>query len=43
MERNEPGAITSLVVLDEQQRPAGVVHIHDCLRAEGRAPEARQG
>jgi arabinose-5-phosphate isomerase len=32
METNEPGAITSLVVVDENDRPEGVVHIHDCLR-----------
>jgi len=32
MERNRPAAITSLVVTDEERRPAGVVHIHDILR-----------
>jgi arabinose-5-phosphate isomerase len=26
-------AITSLFVTDEQQRPLGILHIHDCLRA----------
>ncbi len=29
---NERG-ITSLFVVDEQQKPIGIVHIHDCLRA----------
>ncbi len=32
MEANQPGAITSLVIVDEAGRPAGVVHIHDCLK-----------
>jgi arabinose-5-phosphate isomerase len=32
MENNPGGAITSLVVVDEEGRPRGVVHIHDCLR-----------
>lgn len=31
MEENEGGAITSLVVLDEDRRPLGVLHLHDCL------------
>jgi arabinose-5-phosphate isomerase len=35
METNTPGAITSLVVVDREGRPAGVVHIHDCLRPPG--------
>ena len=26
-------AITSLFAVDDEQRPAGIVHIHDCLRA----------
>ncbi len=26
-------SITSLFVVDEQQRPLGILHIHDCLRA----------
>jgi arabinose-5-phosphate isomerase len=26
-------AITSLFVLDEEKRPLGILHIHDCLRA----------
>lgn len=33
MENNPGGSITSLVVLDEDGRPIGVVHLHDCLRA----------
>ena len=28
------GKITSLVVVDETQRPRGVVHLHDILRAK---------
>ena len=32
METNRPGAITSLVVVDDDGRPEGVVHIHDCLK-----------
>jgi len=32
MEENEPGPITSLVIVDEAGRPRGVVHLHDCLR-----------
>jgi CBS domain-containing protein len=28
------GAITSLVITDEAGRPAGVIHIHDILRAK---------
>ncbi|MCK4415383.1 MAG: KpsF/GutQ family sugar-phosphate isomerase [Candidatus Eisenbacteria sp.] len=43
METNQPGAITSLVVVDEIGRPAGVVHIHDCLRAEGRGSSRSAG
>lgn len=39
METNHPGAITSLVVVDEAGRPEGVIHIHDILRVEG--PPAR--
>ncbi len=31
METNRPGAITFLVVVDDERRPTGVVHIHDCL------------
>jgi arabinose-5-phosphate isomerase len=26
-------AITSLMVVDEERRPLGILHIHDCLRA----------
>jgi arabinose-5-phosphate isomerase len=32
MEENRPGAITSLVVVDEGRRVEGVLHLHDCLR-----------
>jgi arabinose-5-phosphate isomerase len=32
MEDNEPGPITSLVVVDPEGRPIGVLHLHDCLR-----------
>ncbi len=32
MEENEPGPITSLIVVDAEARPLGVVHLHDCLR-----------
>jgi arabinose-5-phosphate isomerase len=32
------GPITSLIILDDDERPAGVIHIHDCLRAVGHAP-----
>jgi arabinose-5-phosphate isomerase len=28
------GVITSLVITDESGRPAGVIHIHDILRAK---------
>ncbi len=33
METNLPGAITSLVIVDEARRPEGVIHIHDILRS----------
>ncbi len=33
MEGNQPGPITSLVVVDPERRPRGVIHIHDILRA----------
>ena len=33
MEENRPGPISSLVVVDEENRPTGVLHLHDCLRA----------
>lgn len=32
METNPGGPITSLVVVDAEGRPDGVVHLHDCLR-----------
>ncbi len=32
METNRPGAITFLVVADKENRPMGVIHIHDCLK-----------
>ncbi len=32
MEENEPGPITALLVVDADGRPAGVLHLHDCLR-----------
>ena len=33
MERREGGAVTLLIVADDDGRPAGLVHIHDILRA----------
>ena len=30
MEARRPGAVTSLVVVEEK-RPVGVLHLHDCL------------
>lgn len=36
MERHDPGPITALVVVDEEGRPEGVVHLHDCLRLQRR-------
>jgi arabinose-5-phosphate isomerase len=33
MEDRPQGPITALVVLDDQRRPLGVLHLHDCLRA----------
>jgi arabinose-5-phosphate isomerase len=33
MEEREAGPITALVVVDEERRPIGVLHLHDCLRA----------
>ncbi len=38
METNQPAAITFLVVVDERGCPAGVVHIHDCLRLPASRP-----
>lgn len=35
METNPGGAITALVVVDSEGRPAGVLHLHDCLRRVG--------
>ncbi|MBD3236713.1 MAG: KpsF/GutQ family sugar-phosphate isomerase [Candidatus Eisenbacteria bacterium] len=32
MENNQPSAITSLVIVDEEGCPEGVLHIHDCLK-----------
>lgn len=32
MENNPSGPITSLVVVDGEKRPVGIVHLHDCLR-----------
>ncbi len=37
MEGNPAGPITSLVVLDPDGRPEGVIHLHDCLRHRQRA------
>ncbi len=39
MEDRRPGAVTSLVVI-EQDRPVGIIHLHDCLRAEGASDTA---
>jgi arabinose-5-phosphate isomerase len=39
METNEPSPITSLIVLDDDGRPEGVIHIHDCLAAVGASSE----
>lgn len=36
MEAGPPGPVTSLVVI-ENERPVGIVHLHDCLRAESPA------
>ena len=32
MEENEPGPITALVVVGDEGRPLGVLHLHDCIR-----------
>ncbi len=32
MENNLGGSITSLVVVDAENRPQGIIHIHDCLK-----------
>lgn len=33
MEERPAGPVTALVVVDGERRPAGVLHLHDCLRA----------
>lgn len=38
METNDPSPITSLIVIDGDGRPEGVIHIHDCLAAVGSPP-----
>ncbi len=35
METIGPSPITSLITVDEEGRPEGVIHIHDCLKAAG--------
>lgn len=35
MEEHTPSPITSLIIVDEAGAPAGVIHIHDCLKAVG--------
>ncbi len=35
MENNPGGPITTLVVPDDDGRPEGVIHLHDCLRIPG--------
>jgi arabinose-5-phosphate isomerase len=35
MEERESGPITALVVVDDDHRPLGVLHLHDCLKAGG--------
>jgi hypothetical protein len=32
MEERPAGPITALVVVDDRNRPIGVLHLHDCLR-----------
>jgi arabinose-5-phosphate isomerase len=34
LEMMEAFAITSLIIVDEQRRPVGVIHMHDILRAK---------
>ena len=34
MEDRPAGPITALVVIDEQRHPLGILHLHDCLRAQ---------
>ncbi len=33
MEERTAGPITALIVVDDQRRPVGVLHLHDCLKA----------
>ncbi len=33
MEQREAGPVTLLIVTDDERRPAGLLHIHDVLRA----------
>ena len=33
MEEREEGPVTLLIVVDDDQRPIGLIHIHDVLRA----------
>ncbi len=33
MEERAAGPITALIVVDDQRRPLGVLHLHDCLKA----------
>jgi arabinose-5-phosphate isomerase len=33
MEERKGGPITALVVVDDKQRPIGIIHLHDCLRS----------
>jgi arabinose-5-phosphate isomerase len=35
MEERPAGPISALVVMDEERRPIGILHLHDCLRAGG--------
>lgn len=35
METNTPSPITSLIIVNDDGCPEGVIHIHDCLRAVG--------
>lgn len=40
MEQRVPSPITSLIIVDDDGRPSGVIHIHDCLRAVGQSGAA---
>jgi len=33
MEERSAGPITALIVIDDERRPIGVLHLHDCLKA----------